>query len=140
MTIYEDMDRLRREVEEKAALLKAMESKHFDVNGIWKISTEGDCEGRSIKQLGTYEGNLFDGIRLYNRSSYYSLTCERVGYLSLLTNKKPAKKKVHFQVRDETMRKGDDQEIIKQLLPSVPDGCALSTSNYYGCIALEWEE
>ncbi|MDY8021160.1 hypothetical protein [Paenibacillus polymyxa] len=139
MTIYEDMDRLRREVEEKAALLKAMESEHYDVNGIWKFSTEGDCEGRSTKQLGTYEGNLFDGIRLYNRSSYYSLTCERVGYLSP-TNKSPAKKKAHFQVRDSAIRKDNNQEIIKHLLPSVPDGCALSKSNYYGCIALEWEE
>lgn len=26
--------------------------------GTWKVTTEGDCEGRSIRDLGTYTGYL----------------------------------------------------------------------------------
>lgn len=42
--------------------------------GTWKVTTEGDCEGRSIRDLGTHEGYLDDiAFKLANKS-YYSLT------------------------------------------------------------------
>ena len=28
------------------------------VYGLWNVTTEGDCEGRSVRNLGTYEGNI----------------------------------------------------------------------------------
>ncbi|MEC4565447.1 hypothetical protein L8C07_05775 [Paenibacillus sp. CMAA1739] len=138
MTVYDDMNRLRKEVEEKAALLKAMESEHFDVNGIWEFSTEGDCEGRSTKHLGTYQGNIFDGIKKYGNQSYYRLACKKVG--SYKPSKESISKKVHFTVYDQAVKLNDPEDAISKLKSSVPAGHSLTGSNYYGCIALEWKE
>jgi hypothetical protein len=39
--------------------------------GFWKVTTEGDCEGRSTTQLGTYEGYLDDiAFALGNKAMY----------------------------------------------------------------------
>jgi hypothetical protein len=39
--------------------------------GFWKVTTEGDCEGRTTSQLGTYEGYLDDiAFALANRAMY----------------------------------------------------------------------
>lgn len=45
-----------------------------DPYGMWRVTTEGDCEGRSVRDLGVYEG-FFDevALRLADKS-YYSLT------------------------------------------------------------------
>lgn len=41
--------------------------------GTWKVTTEGDCEGRAVTDLGTYTGYI-DEIALYLANQcYYSL-------------------------------------------------------------------
>lgn len=41
--------------------------------GRWEVTTEGDCEGRTIKHLGTFDGFVDDiALRLADQS-YYSL-------------------------------------------------------------------
>lgn len=42
--------------------------------GLWRVTTEGDCEGRTTRQLGVYDGHIADiAARLADRV-YYSLT------------------------------------------------------------------
>ena len=38
--------------------------KKIDVYGLWQVSTEGDCEGRTVKNLGIWEG-FIDDIALH---------------------------------------------------------------------------
>lgn len=39
--------------------------------GLWKVTTEGDCEGKTIRNLGTYEGNISDiAFYLKNKCEY----------------------------------------------------------------------
>ena len=39
--------------------------------GLWKVTTEGDCEGKTIKNLGIYEGNISDiAFYLKNKCEY----------------------------------------------------------------------
>ena len=39
--------------------------------GIWTVTTEGDCEGRTTTHLGTYEGYLDEiAFALAGKSSY----------------------------------------------------------------------
>lgn len=46
--------------------------------GTWAVTTEGDCEGRSITNLGTFTGYV-DEIALYlANKSYYSLRFKAV--------------------------------------------------------------
>lgn len=130
---------LRKEIEEKSALLNAMESKYFDIRGEWKFTTEEDCEGSSSKVLGTYKGSLFNGIKVYGDRAYYSLRCERVRYLDEKDDK-PKKRAVNFSVVDKSIMLFDEQDQVKKLLPYLPEGHVLKEGDYYGCVALEWEE
>lgn len=42
--------------------------------GWWRVTTEGDCEGRSTTQLGTFYGHVVEiGLSLADKS-YYALT------------------------------------------------------------------
>lgn len=90
MSVYSEMETLRKEIEEKTRKLQEMEQENFDVDGVWEFTTELDCEGRRSRRLGRYEGNLYDGIKLYGSQCYYSLRCKRVGFLSI-KNSKPRK-------------------------------------------------
>ena len=41
--------------------------------GLWKVETEGDCEGRSVRQLGIYEGYIDEIAFGLADKCYYSL-------------------------------------------------------------------
>lgn len=42
--------------------------------GFWYVTTEGDCEGRSITDLGVFEGNIDTiALALADRCYYYTL-------------------------------------------------------------------
>lgn len=45
-------------------LLEKLNPKYRNVVGLWKVTTEGDCEGKSTRDLGVWEGNVAD-IALY---------------------------------------------------------------------------
>lgn len=45
--------------------------KKIDVYGLWQVSTEGDCEGRSSRNLGVWEGFIDDiALHLADRVMY----------------------------------------------------------------------
>lgn len=52
----------------------------FDTNayGLWKVTTEGDEEGRTTKDLGIYEGYLEDIAFKLSDSVYYTLRFMRI--------------------------------------------------------------
>ncbi|WP_340032591.1 hypothetical protein NSQ20_12055 [Paenibacillus sp. FSL K6-1122] len=138
MSVYSEMETLRKEIEEKTRKLQEMEQENFDVDGVWEFTTELDCEGRRSRRLGRYEGNLYDGIKLYGSQCYYSLRCKRVGFLSI-KNSKPRKKSVCFNIEDNSIKPSDKKDQLEKLKVSVPVGHTLKESNQYGCITLEWE-
>ena len=44
--------------------------------GRWKVTTEGDCEGRSTKTLGIFEGHIVDIALALKARTFYSLQFE----------------------------------------------------------------
>lgn len=42
--------------------------------GLWRVTTEGDCEGRSTRDLGTHEGFLDEIAFRLAHKQYYSLS------------------------------------------------------------------
>lgn len=46
--------------------------------GVWRVTTEGDCEGRTTRDLGIYEGHIVDIAAALGRFAYYSLHFRRV--------------------------------------------------------------
>jgi hypothetical protein len=50
----------------------------YSAHGVWKVTTEGDCEGRTTSHLGTHEGYIDDIAFALADKCYYSLQFERV--------------------------------------------------------------
>lgn len=52
-----------------------MKQKYLDSKGygIWEVTTEGDCEGRSVKRLGRFEGYMDDIALALAPQTYYTL-------------------------------------------------------------------
>jgi hypothetical protein len=46
----------------------------WDSYGTWKVTTEGDCEGRSVKSLGVHKGHIDDIAFHLAPACMYSLT------------------------------------------------------------------
>ena len=46
--------------------------------GLWKVTTEGNCEGKLIKVLGIHEGHIDEIAKSLSGSCYYSLHFERL--------------------------------------------------------------
>jgi hypothetical protein len=59
------------------ALKKLQESGYLNPYGVWQVSTEGDVEGRTTRQLGAYEGYIDEiALRLADQC-YYSLNFKK---------------------------------------------------------------
>ena len=56
-------------------LTEEEKSRHPYTNpyGLWEVTTEGDCEGRSRKGLGVFEGYLDDIAFYLANKAYYTL-------------------------------------------------------------------
>lgn len=60
------------------ALLERVDRGYKNVYGVWQVTTEGDCEGRSTNRLGIYNGYIDEIALMLADSAYYSLTFEPV--------------------------------------------------------------
>ncbi len=45
---------------------------------VWKVTTEGDCEGKSVKQLGIYLGEVHEIAFHLASKAYYALHFEEI--------------------------------------------------------------
>ena len=61
------------EIQRDQQLLSKLTEKYRDTYGTWRVTTEGDVEGRSITQLGTYEGHLDEIAKKLSSQAFYSL-------------------------------------------------------------------
>lgn len=50
-----------------------MKKVKYPAYGLWKVTTEGDCEGRSVRQLGTHEGYIDEIAFKLAKQCFYSL-------------------------------------------------------------------
>jgi hypothetical protein len=46
--------------------------------GLWKVTTEGDCEGRSTKNLGVHRGHICEIAMALSGATFYSLDFQPV--------------------------------------------------------------
>ena len=73
---------------------------YMEPNGLWKVSTEADCEGRSTRDLGIYRGNWYEiALHLADRSGY-SLTFEKIDETKFTLPKTFTRDKVDVGFRD----------------------------------------
>jgi hypothetical protein len=97
--------------------------------GTWEVTTEGDCEGRSIRHLGTFTG-YFDEIAFaLAKKCYYALDFKRVENLDQF-DKTPTKNKVVVRIWDF----GKDIRYYERLL--IDRGVFVKKSNIYESVTL----
>lgn len=135
-----EIEKLRKEIEIKTQELKRLEDeKGFDPMGKWSFSTEADVEGRSIKELGEYTGNIFDGIKLYAPKQYYTLSVRRVGDCNKdILNQK--NKVAHITIYDKYIKLHNEKDMMNKLEKFLPTNVTMNDSNYYAAIKLEWND
>ena len=50
---------------------------------VWTVTTEGDCEGRSVRKLGIYKGHLTDIAAFLSDKVYYALQFEPIDPIAI---------------------------------------------------------
>jgi hypothetical protein len=69
--LAQELKRRDSAVERQRDIWNKMQDTVGPPEGIWKVTTEGDCEGRTTKQLGTFKGHVADiAIALASQSCY----------------------------------------------------------------------
>jgi len=111
-------------------------SKFTSVSGIWKVTTPGDCEGRTIIDLGTYTGNI-DEIALHLADKGTDLTFTPIDP-EKWNDRTPVRKTVHVSmsnlVNSDYGNKSKFMPQIRELFKDRP--VKIGESNYYGSFTI----
>ncbi|HET8688416.1 MAG TPA: hypothetical protein VFM18_17535 [Methanosarcina sp.] len=70
--------------------------------GTWSVSTEGDCEGRSVRQLGIFTGFVDEIAFHLADKTYYSLNFRAVDAQPKNLDKKNTRVSVQFDINSGT--------------------------------------
>lgn len=107
----------------------------------WKVTTEGDCEGRSVRTLGVFEGNFDEVAMALADKCYYSLQFEPVEPKTLDLTPVRNSVSVSFGIGSNTWGMTPERraEYFASLLPD--DGpVSVETGTYYASVKLVLNE
>lgn len=112
--------------------------------GLWKVTTEGDCEGRSTKNLGIHRGHIADIAHRLGGHNMYSLNFQPANENDLKVSDRPVEK-VHIQldISSKTWDSKDRVKMVKEFLSrEKPEtvNYAVLQSNYYASTELRFVE
>jgi len=114
--------------------------KQYTAHGWWHVTTEGDCEGRAVTDLGTHYGYLDDIAFALGGKAYYSLTFSEIDDpLVPPQTEKPAKTvNVVLDIDSGLWDKNrlDRTEAVREILKDRP-GVVVKEGNYYASVILE---
>ena len=108
----------------------------YEAYGIWNVTTEGDCEGRTTTQLGIHEGFIDEIAFALADKSGYSLTFKQVENVKL--DMTPKKDSVHVQLDIDSGTWSMTKESRNKYATDMFDRAGRSNkvkienSNYYG--------
>lgn len=64
--------------EQHERTLLTLPAPYRNANRLWRVTTEGDVEGRSVNRLGEYQGHLADIAAFLSDKVYYTLTFDAI--------------------------------------------------------------
>jgi len=113
-----------------------MKQEYKNTYGRWRVTTEGDCEGRTTVDLGFHLGHVDDIAFYLADKAYYGLKFKKVEDIE---EYRPVNKEVHvqFDIESETwpLTSKECADEMKQVFIDRPVG--VTESNYYGSFKLE---
>ena len=111
--------------------------KELECYGTWHVTTEGDCEGRSTRDLGTHTGNIDDIAFALASQAYYGLHFNSVNP-TILKGREPTKSKVEVSldigISQLDINKNDRVEYFKRMLRG--RDVTVKPGTYYACVSL----
>lgn len=122
---------------------EAAKKSYLNPVNFWTVTTEGDEEGRSIVQLGSYYGHIAEiAFHLADRV-YYGLRFDpppqniKVEQNNTIYQAKAKQVNISFGIDSGTWNMGSLERInyIKNILNT--DEVKVKESNYYACVCLE---
>ena len=114
--------------------------------GVWKVTTEGDCEGRSTLALGTFAGHIVDIAYMLQGQQCYKLCFTRVGDLGARWENAWRRAEIDIELAIESntwdMKPGARSEVVGRMLakeqPRIVRGYGVAISNYYASTKLKF--
>lgn len=110
--------------------------------GIWHVTTEGDEEGRSTRDLGVHEGHVVDIAKKLSPRVFYSLEFSPVFTKDKVEEAKPLKEvPIHLAIDSGTWDlKQKDREAYFRKMFTDRDDVKVDESNYFACVTLKFKE
>lgn len=116
---------------------------HYNWNtpyGMWKVTTEGDCEGRSTKDLGIHEGFIDEIAFTLANQACYKLTFSPAKVNKEFARKPKAKTvSISLDIDSKTwnMQPNERVEFIKRLFKDRLINFDIEAGSYYASVTLK---
>ena len=119
--------------------IKEMPDRYTNTFGLWKVTTEGDEEGRSTRKLGIHEGHIDEIARKLAHKAFYGLWFmavdpEPVG----LEEPKREPKSVHIQMSIDSktwdLKPKQRPVVFAKIFENRP--VSIEESNYYASVLM----
>jgi len=112
------------------------------IHGLWRVTTEGDCEGRSTKSLGVFEGSIDEIAKSLARECFYTLRFTRVESREIPAAEVPAPKSVSVSLNIESgtwdLKPNERAAVARRLFQGRP--VKVNEGTYYASFVLNFEE
>lgn len=110
----------------------------YPVKGFWRVRTEGDCEGRSIRDLGVHEGYVDEIAFKLAKEQEYGLRFDLVDPKALKDSEKTHATKVNVSLGiDSGTWDMPSDELVEYWENFLKDrNVSVGECNYYTCVTL----
>lgn len=108
--------------------------------GLWCVTTQGDEEGKSTRQLGVHEGHIVDIAHALSAEAFYELNFRPVTALDKMNIRAP-RSSVHVTLDIDSgtwsMEKGPRMAYFRAMVKD-RDDVKISESNYYAAVVFNF--
>jgi len=112
--------------------------------GTWRVSTEGDCEGKSVRDLGVHTGYLADIAFALSGEAMYGLAFSLYSEDAERDRAPPQRNTVHIRLEIDSatwdMTPEDRVRFMESVLTRDDPGIVVTESNYYASVTLVRED
>lgn len=108
--------------------------------GMWRVTTQGDEEGRTTKQLGIHEGHIVDIAEKLSAEACYDLDFEPVMAIDKAQIRKP-RESVHVVLGIDSGTRTMDKEARMAYFRAMVkdrDDVKITESSYYGAVVFNF--
>lgn len=108
-----------------------------DGYGIWEVSTEGDCEGRTTKALGIYKGHIGDIALILQPEATYSLNFKHITVTQIGEQTQGAQERNNVNVLGLGLDfTGDKEALVKVMQKVLGSRFKVVKSPYYNSVTI----